>query len=47
MNGVMVVANTEAEARTLLEASRPRVIQEWTMADFADLATVAHLKKTA
>lgn len=44
MNGVMVVANTEAEAATLLEASRPRVTKEWAMADFAGLARVAHQK---
>lgn len=44
MNGVMVVANTEAEAKTMLEVSRPRVVNEWTMADFADFGTVAHEK---
>ncbi len=44
MNGVMVVANTESEAKAMLEASQPRIVKEWTMADFADLTTVA-LKK--
>jgi putative heme-binding domain-containing protein len=37
MNGVMVVAENEAEATKLREASQPKVVKEWTMADFADL----------
>ena len=37
MNGVMVVANSEAEAKAMLAESQPKIIREWTMADFADL----------
>lgn len=46
MNGVMVVAETDAEAETLLEASLPKVIKEWTMADFADLDSAARSKNS-
>lgn len=38
MNGVMVVAKDDASAQALMDASVPQVIQEWTMADFADFA---------
>jgi putative heme-binding domain-containing protein len=41
MNGVMIVAADEASAAALLAASQPKVIQEWTMADFADFEKVA------
>lgn len=44
MNGVMVVAETDAEAASMLEASLPKVIKEWTMADFADFESVARSK---
>ncbi len=37
MNGVMVVANSEAEAQAMLAASQPKIVKEWTMADFSDL----------
>ncbi|PQO38435.1 PVC-type heme-binding CxxCH protein [Blastopirellula marina] len=36
MNGVMVVAEDDASAQTLMNASVPQVIREWTMDDFAD-----------
>lgn len=38
MNGVMVVAESESQAAELLTASQPQIVQEWTMADFADFA---------
>ncbi len=42
MNGVMVVADDKASADALLAASQPKVIKQWTMADFADFAKIAH-----
>jgi putative heme-binding domain-containing protein len=42
MNGVMVVATDATKAAELLAASQPKVIQEWTMADFPDVAKLAH-----
>ncbi len=41
MNGVMIVADDEASAAALLAASQPRVVNEWTMADFTDFAKLA------
>jgi putative heme-binding domain-containing protein len=41
MNGVMIVAKDQASADALLAASRPKIIREWTMADFADFAKLA------
>lgn len=38
MNGVMVVANSDAEAKAMLEASQPKMIRDWSMADFADVS---------
>lgn len=38
MNGVMVVAENEQAAQSLLAASLPKVIKQWTMADFTDVA---------
>ena len=38
MNGVMVVAENEQAAQSLLAASQPKVIKQWTMADFTDVA---------
>ncbi len=40
MNGVMVVAENDQAAQALLADSQPKVIKQWTMADFTDLATV-------
>jgi putative heme-binding domain-containing protein len=37
MNGIMIVAESEAQAAGLREAAQPRAVREWTMADFADL----------
>ncbi|NQV25579.1 MAG: HEAT repeat domain-containing protein [Rhodopirellula sp.] len=39
MNGVMVVAETSAEAEALLAARKPTIVKEWTMADFPDITT--------
>jgi putative heme-binding domain-containing protein len=37
MNGVMVIANSNAEAEALLTATQPKIIQQWKLADFAEL----------
>lgn len=37
MNGVMVVADTPAEAKAMLAAAQPKVIKEWTLADFPEV----------
>jgi putative heme-binding domain-containing protein len=37
MNGVMVVANNATEAESLLTATRPKIVNQWKLADFADL----------
>jgi putative heme-binding domain-containing protein len=37
MNGVMVVAEDLADVAAMLAASKPRIVNEWTMADFAEL----------
>ncbi|QDU76743.1 Auracyanin-A precursor [Bremerella volcania] len=36
MNGVMVVAQDDASAQALMDASVPQVTKEWKMTDFAD-----------
>ncbi len=36
MNGLMIVAGNDQEAARLLADSRPKVIREWKMTDFAD-----------
>ncbi len=41
MNGVMVVAKDPASAEELLAASQPKIVKQWTMADFADFAKLA------
>ena len=35
MNGMMVVAASDAEATAMLEAGRPAIVREWSMADFS------------
>lgn len=42
MNGAMVVAADEAQARELLAASEPKIVRKWSMADFADFDELAH-----
>lgn len=37
MKGIMVVADSEAEAKQMLANEKPRIIQEWKLSDFADL----------
>ena len=41
MNGVMVVAADQAAAAALLAASQPKAINDWTMADFRDFASIS------
>ncbi len=41
MNGVMVVASDASSAQALLAASQPKIIREWTMADFAEFEKLA------
>jgi len=38
MNGVMIVAENDEAAKALLAESQPKVIKEWAMSDFTDLA---------
>jgi putative heme-binding domain-containing protein len=47
MNGVMVVAKDQSSADAMLAASQPKVIQEWTMSDFADFAIIARKRDDA
>lgn len=37
MNGVMVVASTEEEKQSLLAATRPKIVRQWTLADFSEV----------
>ena len=37
MNGEMVVAETLEDVETMLAARKPKIVREWTMADFADV----------
>ena len=39
MSGNMIVARNDAEAKELLESTRPKVIKEWELADLVDLKT--------
>ncbi|HQX49366.1 MAG TPA: hypothetical protein PLY87_21305 [Planctomycetaceae bacterium] len=39
-----IYEQTAPRAAVVLEASQPEVIKEWTMADFADLDSVARTK---
>ena len=41
MNGVMVVAESEKAAKELLAESKPQIIREWTMKDFANYDSLA------
>ncbi|MHC4880042.1 MAG: PVC-type heme-binding CxxCH protein, partial [Planctomycetota bacterium] len=47
MNGVMVIADSQAEADALLAANKPQVVKEWTMADFKDFVKLARKHDTA
>ena len=38
MNGILVVAEDLADVEKMVAESRPQVVQEWTMADFADFS---------
>ncbi|MFT5303780.1 MAG: putative heme-binding domain-containing protein [Mariniblastus sp.] len=40
MNGIMVVANDLADVDQMVADSQPKIVQEWTMADFPNLAVV-------
>jgi hypothetical protein len=41
MHGVTVVAKDEATAADLLAASLPKIVKEWSLADFPDFARLA------
>jgi putative heme-binding domain-containing protein len=41
MNGMMVVAETQSSADALLAEAQPKVVKEWTMADFKDFDKLA------
>lgn len=47
MNGVMVVAASDSDAEAMLAASQPRMIRNWTMADFAELPASPRAKNEA
>ena len=42
MNGLMIVASDPGEVDSMLAGARPPIIKEWSMADFADFAAIAH-----
>lgn len=46
MNGVMVVAENEASAKELLAQSKPQVVRQWSMTDFADLESISRTPDT-
>lgn len=47
MNGVMIVAKDQASAAELLASSQPKIVREWTMADFVDVAKTARTQDEA
>ena len=42
MNGNLIVAKDQQQARSLLATTKPAIVKKWTMEDFKDLKSISH-----